>query len=334
MQRGLSLVEIMISLVISAILMIGVFQVFMASKSTYRMNDGLARIQENGRFAQEILSREIRMAGYMGCSNLEEISPNVLADPPPPEELDFSMENAISGEDNVNNKLFGEKAVRDGTDVLMIQRAGDDEIRLTGNMGVENANVQIQQNVISIEAGDILLLSDCGTADIFRASGVSSGGSKITIAHAKNTNISQFLSKAYGSDAQIMVPQITRFFIADNEAGEPALYQKRVLGLGGGQEQDAQELIAGVEDMQVLYGVDSNDDKSANRYINAADVADWRKVVSVRVAWLMRSDLGSNPDGRTATYPVLDKSVTPESDRRLRRVFSLTATIRNRLPRE
>lgn len=63
-QHGLTLVEILVALVISAFLMAGVIQLFLGSKQTFRSHDALSRIQENGRFALEAMSRDIRAAGY------------------------------------------------------------------------------------------------------------------------------------------------------------------------------------------------------------------------------------------------------------------------------
>lgn len=63
-QRGLTLVEILVAMVISAFLIAGVIQIFISSKQTYRSYDALSRIQENGRFALETMSRDIRAAGY------------------------------------------------------------------------------------------------------------------------------------------------------------------------------------------------------------------------------------------------------------------------------
>ena len=63
-QRGISLVEIMVALLLSLFLMGGVIQIYLSSKQTYRTQEGNSRLQENGRFAMEILSRQIRMAGY------------------------------------------------------------------------------------------------------------------------------------------------------------------------------------------------------------------------------------------------------------------------------
>ena len=64
-QLGLSLVELMVALVLGLILMFGIIQVFFASKQTYITNEGMARMQENGRFALEFMSRSARLAGYI-----------------------------------------------------------------------------------------------------------------------------------------------------------------------------------------------------------------------------------------------------------------------------
>jgi len=63
-QTGLSLVELMIALVVGLLLLGGVIEIFVANKQTYRVADASARIQENARFATEILGRYLRIAGY------------------------------------------------------------------------------------------------------------------------------------------------------------------------------------------------------------------------------------------------------------------------------
>src|SRR5690606_38678649 len=68
-MRGLSLIELMIALVIGTVLMIGIIQVFSSSRAAYQLSEGVARAQENGRFALDYLQRDIRMAGHFGCVN-------------------------------------------------------------------------------------------------------------------------------------------------------------------------------------------------------------------------------------------------------------------------
>ena len=50
-QAGLSLIELMIALLIGSILLIGLVQVFGASRTAYQLSEGMSRTQENARFA-------------------------------------------------------------------------------------------------------------------------------------------------------------------------------------------------------------------------------------------------------------------------------------------
>lgn len=61
---GFSLIELMIALAIGMFVVLGAIQVFLANQASLRLTDGLAKVQENGRFALELMSRDIRMAGY------------------------------------------------------------------------------------------------------------------------------------------------------------------------------------------------------------------------------------------------------------------------------
>src|SRR3990172_12930451 len=78
-QQGLSLVELMVAISVGLILLAGVLQIFISSKQTYRVNDALARLQENGRYAMYLLSKDIRMAGFTGCGSAIP-TVNVIAD--------------------------------------------------------------------------------------------------------------------------------------------------------------------------------------------------------------------------------------------------------------
>ncbi len=66
-QQGMTLIEIMVALMLGAFLLAGVMQIFLSSKQTYRIQDNMSRMQENGRFAMEFISRDIRMADYKEC---------------------------------------------------------------------------------------------------------------------------------------------------------------------------------------------------------------------------------------------------------------------------
>lgn len=67
-QRGMSLIEIMVALTISLALLAGFVQIFISSKKTYQVQNNVGRLQENGRFALDILTRNLRQAGYADFS--------------------------------------------------------------------------------------------------------------------------------------------------------------------------------------------------------------------------------------------------------------------------
>ncbi len=65
-QLGLTLVELMIAMVIGLVLVGGVIQIFVANNQTYRVTENMSRMQENGRFALDIMGKMIRSAGFRG----------------------------------------------------------------------------------------------------------------------------------------------------------------------------------------------------------------------------------------------------------------------------
>ncbi len=95
-------------------------------------------------------------------------------------------------------------------------------------------------------------------------------------------------------------------------------------------------LVDGAENMQILFGEDTDNDQIPNRYVTATDVSDPDDVIAVRIALLLRSTedfLRDTPDQNT--YVLLDKQVygpgNYADDRRIRRLLTSTIKLRNRL---
>lgn len=61
---GFTLVELLVALALGVILLLGMVQIFGGMKSSYRFQEGMARVQENGRIAMELMSRQGRLAGF------------------------------------------------------------------------------------------------------------------------------------------------------------------------------------------------------------------------------------------------------------------------------
>lgn len=92
------------------------------------------------------------------------------------------------------------------------------------------------------------------------------------------------------------------------------------------------DIIAeGIENMQILYGEDSNADGIANRYVNASNIVAANPIVSVRIALLVSTIENSGGGGTdTATYTLLNAPpLGPFNDTLLRKVFTRTIILRN-----
>jgi len=325
-QQGMTLIEILIALVLGLFLLAGIFQIFLSSKQSYRMQENMSRMQENGRFAMEFLSRDIRMAGYQGCSaaSANNITAPTLPNPNPvPITLPAGSNLAISGSDAIANNW---NTIACGASNECI--AGSDAVsyhfggacgNLTGNMATNNANIQISAaNSCGIQTYDVFLISDCTTSDIFIAYNASSAAGTQTIAHANNQNTASFLGAVYGPDAKLYKMDSSTFFLRTGAGGQPSLWKMDNTKAASGA--NPVELIEGIEDMQILYGEDTNADGAPNRYVNSATVANMNNVVSVRITLSVRSI----EDSLTAT-------LTAAGDHRLRKTFTSTIGIRNRL---
>ena len=328
-QKGLTLVEIMVDLTVSLILMAGVMQIFISNKQTYRVQDAAARIQESGRFAAFFLTGDVRMAGFMGCGSTINQPVNMVdlnGDGVPDQVGDFSG-NGLQGYEYgaglsvpLSDTLTLTAAdVIAGTDVITIKRAAGTGVRLDGNMGTVNANIQMDPATAGgmFQANDVLFISDCEYADIFAANNVSSGGGFITIAHSNSVNVGNFLSTTYNTDAEVMRMVNVAYYLAPGASGEPSLFR---YAMGNNGVMTAEELVEGVEDMEITYGEDTDNDRNANLYVDANSVTDWTQVVSVRINLVVRSAVDNVTTG-----------VTANGDRRLRRTFNTSITIRNRV---
>jgi type IV pilus assembly protein PilW len=88
-------------------------------------------------------------------------------------------------------------------------------------------------------------------------------------------------------------------------------------------------LIEGIQNMQILYGVDSDSDGAANYYVSANNVANMLQVVSVRISLLVVT-LDDYLTTQPMTYTYNGITTTP-TDHKIRRVFNTSIAIRNHL---
>ncbi len=327
-QAGLSLVELMIAIVLALILAAAVVQIFLSSNQTYRNSDAASRLQENARFGIDIISNDIRMAGFVGCVTPTKGGINNIVDPQADGEFDPDL--AVEGWNNVGaGTAISGLGVIPGTDVLFL-RGGFGAIGRLSEQKALTAQAKVDANVGGWQAEDILIVSDCETVDIFRATAVSSNPSgEVNIAHGANGNINPpggpRLSKVYTEGADIVAFTSRTYFISTPAGAEvPSLYR----WVGGAAPE---VIVEGVEDLQILYGVDLNNNRRADVYRDASQVAgNWGSVVSAQLHLLLVSvELNVAPGDQTVSFN--GSSVTFE-DRRLRQPVTAAVTLRNRIP--
>lgn len=129
---------------------------------------------------------------------------------------------------------------------------------------------------------------------------------------------------------------VGRYYLAAGADGASALFCDNTgTVLPVGTPTGPVELASGVENMQVLYGEDAKPtpDGTANRYVDPSAAGfSFDRVVSLRFALLVRSTNEVAASTDTRTYNLLGTVFDPVNDRRLRRVFTATITLRNRAP--
>lgn len=245
LQSGISIVEIMIAMLIGVFLTGGLIQMFITSKNTNKLQDAVSRVQENGRFAMEFITQDVRQADYfMECSTANKDA------------------NAIMGTDNDTT----DPALIDGTDTITLRQT----------------------------------IGSCDQRQLIA----------------------------------------TTYSIRAGANGQPALYRTtQTTPTGGATTTTTQELVEGVENMQILYGVDTdpitdtaeysipNYYVAANAVVNTA--VGWDDVAAIQISLLVKT-VEDNIVADPLPYTYNGVTTTP-TDKRIRRVYNSTITLRNRV---
>lgn len=321
-QNGLTLIEILVAMVIGLFLLAGVMQIFLGSQQSYRLQENLSRMQENGRFAMDFITRDIRMAGSTGCVEINNIKNMLNSDPNLPFN-DFG--EGVSGEDGVNNT----------PDEITINSMLPSDIFVTKIPGssqtfeqlkvAQAAALQVTKNTVLNEK-DVVMVTNCDKGDIFQITNINSSGENLVHKTGNATepgNSTKKFSLAYDSTAQIYRPNFVTYSIYTPTGGTVSLARR----LNGANKQ---ALVENIEDMQILYGEDTKGDNTPNYYVSADQVTNMEKVISIRISLLVISP-DDNLVSNITPYTYNGVEITP-TDRRLRQVVSSTIAIRNKLP--
>ena len=331
-QRGMTLVELMVGLVLALIVVWIAGSLYVTNKQVTRVNDSISRLQENGRFAMHVLEDDLRMAGFRGiCGNT--ITPNsVLNSAAYPYQFNVGLAGfhgtGASWAPTLDASISGlSPAPLPDRDVVTVRRFDASPMALTAAMASPTADLQVAPGT-ALAAGDLLLVADCTAAAIFQVTGYGAG----VIAHASGAgtpgNSTANLGRRFGPDASVYRLVTRTYYIAPSarKAGSNSLWANSSPSYQGVTQPE--ELAEGVEQLLVLYGEDLDTDRAANRYVTAENVTTWDKVVSVRLQTLLATTSAS-----TTISPqpyTFDGTTTTPTDRRLRTPIASVITLRNR----
>lgn len=335
-QRGLSLIELMISMVIGLMIILGVVVVYIGAIRSSNVSGALSMVQEAGRFGISYLSRDIRMAGFdANCPFVN----NLLDETHPTYSDDlFTLATPVMGWDNGagDHSTYLDHYVA-GTDVLSLQSAAlASGVTAVGNTPA-NANTITTNEASGLEAGTILLVADLQGCDLFQKRNAANAKSLTRGAANQdpgpgNKNPGKYdFSHAYDDSMQILSFQSVIYYIGQQAGRPPALYRVRFdRGVGTDSLAEAEEVVPNIADMQIEYGEDNDGDHQPDVFHSAADVSDWNNVKAVKV-WLLAESNQANVLEEEQSLPAPFANVDT-GDRRLRHVFNTTNVIRNRVP--
>ncbi len=359
-QRGYSVVELLVASVIGLIVLSGAVTVFTGNKSSQELSSGMARIQESGRVALDILSNDIRLAGFQGCTD-GTIPPNVIASAGPT----ITLPNGALWGGEINSGTWSpalhpdlsniSSQARANSDVVYVQHASGRTTILASSMTTSNGPISVELNPDQLDANDLIIISDCSNADIFRATSVSeptAGSSAVSIAFAAGAaNTSSTLSTNYQVSAsdpnrikdpmRVMRFEANAYFVKDSgrtdKNGNP-IYSLFVLDTTESPIGTPMELVEGVENMQIMYG--QRLPNGSTQYLKAGHPSlEMDSVVSVQIGLLVSSTESITGDDDNRTYLIANEKIGPPSSslslkhtggRAMRAAFNTTIQLRNR----
>lgn len=310
----MTLIETMVAMTISSVLILGSIQMYSQARSNYRTVESVARMQENLRFSIDILDEDLRLAGFWGKTSVGdslegEETINVTCDANVVSnwvmQPDTPIEAIQQGTPFPNPGCQGTDRRMD-SDVLIVRHAEPDPNQTTvATPGV----VQVQSN---------------GTLGMF----FDNGAAPLTAS----------------LNGEIFDVTFSAYYVSDRskyDATLPALPALRRLSLVGNRLED-QEIVPGVENLQVQFGLDTDDDGLIDRYVDGDNVDPSDTIISTRL-WLLvrseRNEVGQGfidtkgpyrtpDDSNLQVGPTLDAALYPPTFRRM--ALSRTVMLRNR----
>jgi type IV pilus assembly protein PilW len=339
-RAGFTLVELMIALVIGSVVVAAALALYAHGRSAYRVNERVARLQEQGRYALSVIEPDIELAGYYGFTNRPGVvrlvrsgnRANAVATADAlrqyPLQPGGPLPAAVSGLPT-NAHVCG---VNFAVDVMMPVQGSNDVFALGRGRATSCNPYQGRARIGS----DTLTLRRVET----QTSAAEDGRLQMYAARLSSQS-AQFLfvdgvaPGGVDADHGIYNLVVRSYYVALDSVGQrdlPALRVKSLTRSGTSIAFDENEVMPGVEDLQVQFGIDMGDGGNATRYVNP-DFADLPRVqvVAVRLWLRLRAEEPEVGFDDARTYQYANVRFTPAgAERRFRRVLmSRTVAVRN-----
>lgn len=296
-QRGFSLIEVMVAMVIGIVILLGLSQVFISNSRTSLEIDRIGRQIENGTYALQLLEDELTNAGFWGEAGaqsvgvLPELCPDTVA------ELTLAMGYPVQGEG-----AGGCVDPKDESDFIAVRRASTCAAGVGGCAALSVADIALQ----------VAACADAAAAEVPGEVEVAQGSAALTATRRDCVNtapIYRFLSRAY--------------FVDDNDV----LTREELTG----GAYVATPLVDGIEMLRFEYGLDTDGDGQVDSFIVAPVGADWSNVVVVKVSLVARNQDPTLGYEDTRTYTVGGRAYTVPDDLKgfKRQVYSTSVHLRN-----
>jgi type IV pilus assembly protein PilW len=367
---GFTLIEMMVSVLLALIVTAAVISVFAGSREAYQATAGVAALADGGRYASNFLEEAARVAGYMACTEADPAD-EVTNDSPVVNQLNtvagslpFEFRSGIGGYEAQNTNPGAayvltatptvDGAVGDWAPSLdpSVAAAGGQQIKgsdvvafrssLQGTPAYLQTAINGGTNPVTfpvndgtkLQAGQIAAISDCTKAVVFQVGGTTAAQpGTVTLGGGPPGNLggaSITLPFAAGAMVQALTTQV--YYIGVGSDGDGALRRLDLNGANGPGTFTDEELVPDIENMQVLYGIDTTGTLVPTSYVTAQNVPDFDDVVSIKVALLAASAPGmgtGKPPAAAPTFNLLGTTVTAPLDNRQRQVYQFTVTLRN-----
>lgn len=244
LQSGVTLVELMVALAIGSFLMIGAVQVYNQSRHAFVINESIARVQETAQFAMDTVEADLRMASNWGLhSRGNAVEGRSLVGTPNPLGLgvpagcgaDWALDLGKPVEGDNNNYTLPCAATggaQANSDIVTTRRA------TVAAQPLEAGRIQVQTTRIQGELFD-------------------DGNVPTAFDPLQSETHNLLINSYYVSASSTLIP------------GVPTLRRK---SLGAGGLITDLEVAPGVENMQLQFGIDTDQDNTVDRYVNPNDV--------------------------------------------------------------